>query len=94
MATETVPRLPVIESVQAPQQSAVRSETGDSELPARESEKKDADARQGKAASFMARVQLGTVHKQPRPGDVYRPRTSSGLGYLPPAKQQRPLGEL
>lgn len=46
-----------------------------------------------RATSFLARVELGSVRKQPRPGDVYRPHTSSGLGYFT-AKQQRPLGEL
>ena len=92
MATETVPHLPAIKNVQVPHQT----EPGVRRLSARRSERKDDDdvvARRRKASSFIAGVEFGSVRKQPRPGDVYRPHTSSGLGYST-AKQQRPLGEL
>ena len=93
MATEAVPRLPAIKTVQAPRQS-IETEPGGRGVPARGSEDKDDDdAVARRATSFLARVELGSVRKQPRPGDVYRPHTSFGLDYST-AKQQRPLGEL
>ena len=92
MATETVPRLPAIKGVQPPDEPV---ETGNPQLPTRESvSKDDDDTRHRKAASFISRVKLGSVQKQPRPGDVYRPRTSAGLGQHSTAKQLRPLGKL
>ena len=88
MPTETVPRFPAIKSLHVPHEPTQQ----EPELPGKESEKKeDDDARLDKAASFITRVSLGSVHKQPRPGDVYRPRTSAGLGRF---STSRPLGEL
>ena len=87
MAAETVPRLPAIKGVpRAPVGSGPEVSAG---VP----EKSDADdGRHQKASSYLARLQLGSVRKQPRPGDVYRPRTSAGFGHGPSAKQ-RPLGK-
>ena len=87
MSAETVPRLPAIKSVHVPHGSTQR----EPDLSRKEPEKKeDEDARLHKATSYIARVKLGSVHKQPRPGDVYRPRTSTGLGRFSTA---RPLGD-
>lgn len=97
MATETVHRLPTIRSLQVSHGESTKAEADNQpDITAREAEKKEeSDARHDKAASFMAGVRLGSVQKQPRPGDVYRPRTSStGLGYFSTVKQQRPLGEV
>ena len=91
MASETVPRLPAIKTVQAPRHS-IETEPDGRGLSARGSQDKDDDdAVTRRATSFLARVELGSVRKQPRPGDVYRPHTSS-IYFT--AKQQRPLGEL
>ena len=84
MSAETVPRLPAIKSVHVPHASTHQ----EPELPENESEKKE--DRLYKATSYIARVKLGSVHKQPRPGDVYRPRTSAGSGRFSTA---RPLGD-
>ena len=81
MSAETVPRLPAIKSVHVPHGSTQQE-------PENESEKKE--DRLHKATSYIARVKLGSVHKQPRPGDVYRPRTSAGPGRFSTA---RPLGD-
>ena len=95
MAMETVPRLPAIRKVHVPNESVESSrEPGDTKTSAGDSERKDEDnARQRQATSFMARVRLGSVLKQPRPGDVYRPHTTAELGNFSGAKHQRPLGE-
>jgi hypothetical protein len=82
MSAETVPRLPAIKSVHVAHGSTQQ------ELPENEPEKKE--ERLHKATSYIARVRLGSVHKQPRPGDVYRPRTSAGPGRFSIA---RPLGD-
>lgn len=85
MAAEAaVPHLPAIKSVpRVP---------GDPEDSARVPEKAGTDdIRQQKATSYLARMRFGSVRQQPRPGDVYRPRTSAGFG-LYSTKQQRPLG--
>lgn len=86
MSAETVPRLPAIKSVHVPHGNTQR----ETDLSEKESEnKEDEGVRLHKATSYIARIKLGSVHKQPRPGDVYRPRTSAGLGRFSTA---RPLG--
>ena len=80
MSAEAVTRLPSIKRVHVPH-GATQQE------PEKGSEKKE--DRLHKATSYIARIRLGSVHKQPRPGDVYRPRTSAGLGRFSIA---RPLG--
>ena len=88
MSAETVPRLPAIKSVHAPHGSGSTQQQPAAELPDNESEK--TEDRLHKATSYISRVRLGSVHKQPRPGDVYRPRTSAGPGRFSTA---RPLGD-
>ncbi len=84
MSAETVPRLPAIKSVHVAHGSTQQEQ----EQLENEPEKKE--ERLHKATSYIARVRLGSVHKQPRPGDVYRPRTSAGPGRFSTA---RPLGD-
>lgn len=83
MCAETVPRLPAIKSVHVSHGST------QPELPEKDLESEKKEDSLHNATSYIARVRLGSVHKQPRPGDVYRPRTSAGLGRF---STTRPLG--
>ena len=87
MSADTVSRLPAIKSLRSPPEFTER-ETPLSGKEAKNGE--DDEARLNKANSYIARVGLGSVHRQPRPGDVYRPRTTPGLGRFSTA---RPLGD-
>ena len=88
MSADTVSRLPAIKSSHSP------AEYTDRETPLSGNGTKtreDEAARLNKASSYIGRIRLGSVlYRQPRPGDVYRPRTTAGLGRFSTA---RPLGK-
>ena len=81
MAAETT-RLPIIDCAQVSKQS--ESKKGGGEENAAPQER--GSSKSEEVAAFLASVRLGSLERQPRPGDVYR------RSYYAPSSHSRPLG--
>ena len=83
MAAETT-RLPIIDCAQVSKQGESKKGGGEEKNDAAPQER--GSSKSEEVAAFLASVRLGSLERQPRPGDVYR------RSYYAPSSHPRPLG--